>query len=74
MNSGENTYLWQQQDWPHWRYDIHKLLNLLGQVHRAQGNLLGFTRTMLMKRLSSNGAVFMLSLQRHLLRNYMLTI
>ena len=41
MNSGENTYLWQQQDWPHWRYDIHKLLNLLGQVHRAQGTLLG---------------------------------
>jgi superfamily II DNA or RNA helicase len=44
---------------------------LFADLKTAQGNLLGFTRTMLMKRLSSNGAVFMLSLQRHLLRNYM---
>ena len=44
---------------------------LVADLKTAQGNLLGFTRTMLMKRLSSNGAVFMLSLQRHLLRNYM---
>ena len=44
---------------------------LVDDLKTAQGNLLGFTRTMLMKRLSSNGAVFMLSLQRHLLRNHM---
>ena len=44
---------------------------LVADLKIAQGNLLGFTRTMLMKRLSSNGAVFMLSLQRHLLRNHM---
>jgi superfamily II DNA or RNA helicase len=44
---------------------------LVSDLKTAQGNLLGFTRTMLLKRLSSNGAVFMLSLQRHLLRNYM---
>ncbi len=45
--------------------------HLVADLKTAQGNLLGFTRTMLMKRLSSNGAVFMLSLQRHVLRNYM---
>jgi superfamily II DNA or RNA helicase len=45
--------------------------SLVADLKTAQGNLLGFTRTMLMKRLSSNGAVFMLSLQRHLLRNHM---
>ena len=45
--------------------------SLVEDLNTARGNLLGFTRTMLMKRLSSNGAVFMLSLQRHLLRNYM---
>jgi superfamily II DNA or RNA helicase/HKD family nuclease len=43
----------------------------IDDLNRSGGNLLGFTRTMLMKRLSSNGAVFMLSLQRHLLRNHM---
>jgi len=48
--------------------------SLIADLRTAQGNLLGFTRTMLMKRLSSNGAVFMLSLQRHLLRNYMYLI
>jgi superfamily II DNA or RNA helicase len=45
--------------------------DFIDDLNRSGGNLLGFTRTMLMKRLSSNGAVFMLSLQRHLLRNYM---
>jgi hypothetical protein len=44
---------------------------VLDRMERAGGNLLGFTRTMLMKRLSSSGAVFVLSLQRHLLRNQM---
>ena len=65
------------------RYDLSKYvvdseLNLtpaeeeaVKQVQTGGGNLLGFTRTMLMKRLSSSGAVFALSLQRHLLRNCM---
>lgn len=44
---------------------------VLDRMQRSGGNLLGFTRTMLMKRLSSSGAVFVLSLQRHLLRNHM---
>ena len=46
MKSGENTYIWQQQDWPHWRYDVQRLMGLLGQVHRAQGNLLGRMQTL----------------------------
>lgn len=64
------------------RYDMTRYLTdglepspdeqrVLDRMARAGGNLLGFTRTMLMKRLSSSGAVFLLSLQRHLLRNYM---
>ena len=35
MKSGEKTYIWQQQDWPHWRYDVQRLMGPLGQVHRA---------------------------------------
>ncbi len=64
------------------RYDLSRYLTedgpapapderrLLDALSRAAGNLLGFTRTMLYKRLSSSGAVFLLSLQRHLMRNH----
>jgi hypothetical protein len=41
MNSGNNIYLWQQPDWPHWRYDIRQLDGLLGRVRQAQGHLPG---------------------------------
>lgn len=41
MNSGDRTYIWQQDDWPHWRYDLQQLAPLLAQVHQAQGRLLG---------------------------------
>ena len=41
MNSGNYTYLWQQPDWPHWRYDIQHLTAVLAQVHHAQGYLHG---------------------------------
>ena len=44
MNSGNKTYLWQQSDWPHWRYDAQRLAALLAQVHHAQGHLLGRMR------------------------------
>ena len=37
---------------------------------RAAGNLIGITKAMLYKRLSSSGAAFILSLERHLLRNW----
>ena len=45
--------------------------SIIEDLENSRGNLLGFTRTMLLKRLSSSGAVFIASLQRHLLRNYM---
>lgn len=41
MNSGNKLYIWQQSDWPHWRYDVQRLASLLAQVHHAQGYLLG---------------------------------
>lgn len=41
MISGEKKYIWQQDDWPHWVYDLKRLLPLLSQVHLAQGHLLG---------------------------------
>jgi hypothetical protein len=44
-----------------------KLLEGLG---RAGQRLIGFSRTNLFKRLESSGDAFMLSLHRHLLRNY----
>ncbi|PSJ17144.1 Fic family protein [Nitrosomonas supralitoralis] len=44
MNSGNRTYLWQQPDWPHWRYEAQRLTGLLAQVHHAQGHLQGRMR------------------------------
>jgi len=42
----------------------------LERLERARGNLQGFIRTMLMKRLSSCGQSFLISVERHLLRNH----
>jgi superfamily II DNA or RNA helicase len=42
----------------------------LARLERARGNLQGFIRTMLMKRLSSCGEAFLISVRRHLLRNH----
>lgn len=41
MNSGEKTYVWQDTDWPNWRYDLAALSMPLAEVSRAQGLLLG---------------------------------
>jgi len=41
MKCGENLYVWQEADWPKWRYDLNKLVAPLGVVSRAQGLLLG---------------------------------
>lgn len=41
MKSGERCYIWQQEDWPHWSYDLNRLRPLLTRVHRQQGYLLG---------------------------------
>lgn len=42
---------------------------VLADLDRARGNLIGITRTMLYKRLSSCPATFIRSLERHLIRN-----
>jgi Fic family protein len=34
-------YIWQQPDWPVWRFDAAALAEPLAQVHRAQGQLMG---------------------------------
>jgi Fic family protein len=41
MKSGDKNYIWQRNDWPQWAYDHQRLAPLLGQVHQAQGHLLG---------------------------------
>jgi len=41
MNSGDKAYIWQQDDWPYWKFDLQRLSPLLAQVHQAQGRLLG---------------------------------
>lgn len=43
---------------------------VLADLSRAGKRLMGFTRTNLFKRLESSGEVFLLSLERHVLRNY----
>ena len=44
MHRGDKTYIWQQPDWPHWRYDAERISPLLTQVHHVQGHLLGRMR------------------------------
>lgn len=41
MKSGDNLYVWQHNDWPHWKYDAQSLMPLLAQVHQALGHLMG---------------------------------
>lgn len=41
MTSGEKHYIWQQSDWPNWRYDLVALVGPMTAVSRAQGLLLG---------------------------------
>jgi superfamily II DNA or RNA helicase len=43
---------------------------ILGNLSRAGGRLRGFCRTNLFKRLESSGWAFLLSISRHILRNY----
>ncbi len=43
---------------------------MLEDLSRSGKRLMGFCRTNLFKRLESNGAVFLQSLERHILRNY----
>lgn len=41
MDSGEELYIWQTDDWPDWRYDLSTLAGPLADVSLAQGLLLG---------------------------------
>ncbi|MFI4940403.1 MAG: Fic family protein [Burkholderiales bacterium] len=41
MKRGNKTYIWQNHDWPDWRFDASVLAAPLADVHRAQGRLLG---------------------------------
>lgn len=41
MFSGDPLYVWQEPDWPQWRYDLQALAGPLADVSRAQGALLG---------------------------------
>ena len=41
MKSGDKRYIWQQNGWPHWVYDHHRLVVALAEVHLAQGHLRG---------------------------------
>lgn len=41
MESGEKTFLWQQDDWPAWRLDLAALAGPLAEASLAQGRLLG---------------------------------
>jgi len=38
---GENLYVWQQPDWPAWRFDLAALAEPMAAASRAQGGLLG---------------------------------
>ncbi len=44
--------------------------DVLDRIANSRGNLQGFIRTTLMKRLSSCGQSFLISVERHLLRNH----
>lgn len=44
MKSGDYLYLWQDADWPHWRFDLAALAGPLADVSRAQGLLMGRLR------------------------------
>jgi Fic family protein len=41
MNDGIKRFIWQQDDWPHWRFDHERLAQPLARVHQSQGRLLG---------------------------------
>jgi Fic family protein len=41
MNRGHSTYIWEAEDWPHWRFDLAALAQPLADVSRAQGLLMG---------------------------------
>lgn len=41
MECGDNAWIWEQPDWPAWRYDLDALLPVLFDIAALQGRLLG---------------------------------
>ncbi len=41
MNDATRRFIWQQDDWPHWRFDHQRLAPQLAEVHQARGRLFG---------------------------------
>jgi Fic family protein len=41
MKRGEKLYIWEEADWPEWRYDLSALAPALAETSRAQGMLFG---------------------------------
>ncbi len=62
---GQDMYVKQKKD-----ELTPKEQRTLQNLSRAGKRLIGFSRTNLFKRLESSGYVFLLSLERHILRNY----
>lgn len=58
-----------QQSTPH-KLPTHEEAKILADLSRAGSRLKGFCRTNLFKRLESSGHSFTLSLERHILRNF----
>ena len=63
---GLGNYLSESPLYPYTAAETRAVANL----SRAGKRLMGFCRTNLFKRLESSGAAFLLSLERHILRNY----
>ncbi|HSV44736.1 MAG TPA: DUF4172 domain-containing protein, partial [Ramlibacter sp.] len=41
MKRGDKRYIWELDEWPHWRYDLSALAPALAETSRAQGMLFG---------------------------------
>ena len=41
MKSGDYRYVWQADDWPNWHFDLPALAELMTEVSRTQGILMG---------------------------------
>jgi len=41
MKCGDYRYVWQADDWPNWHFDLKALAELMAEVSRAQGILMG---------------------------------
>ena len=63
---GLGNYIVENPDAP----PAPKAADIIKDLSRAGKRLMGFCRTNLLKRMESGGSAFLLSLERHILRNY----